>query len=178
MRRTSTTCIRTAGIAFATAKDGEKLTKKAFGDKVVWVPWRRPGFQLGLDIAAIKAANPTAIGCILGGHGITAWGDTSDEAEKNSLWIIETAQAYLDAKGKKAPFGKAVTKNAALPDAERRAKAAALAPDHPRHRLPRQAHRRPLHRRPAGARLPRVREGARAGGARHAAAPTTSCAPR
>ncbi|TPX04378.1 bifunctional rhamnulose-1-phosphate aldolase/short-chain dehydrogenase, partial [Schumannella luteola] len=63
-----------AGIAFATAKDGEKLTKKAFGDKVVWVPWRRPGFQLGLDIAAIKAKNPKAIGCILGGHGITAWG--------------------------------------------------------------------------------------------------------
>jgi len=117
-----------SGIAFATSKDGEKLTKKAFGDKVVWVPWRRPGFQLGLDIAAIKAANPKAIGCILGGHGITAWGDTSDEAEKNSLWIIETAQAYLDAKGKKAPFGKAVKKNAALPDAERRAKAAALAP--------------------------------------------------
>jgi len=117
-----------SGIAFATSKDGEKLTKKAFGDKVVWVPWRRPGFQLGLDIAAIKAANPKAIGCILGGHGITAWGDTSDEAEKNSLWIIETAQAYLDAKGKKAPFGKTVKKNAALPDAERRAKAAALAP--------------------------------------------------
>lgn len=117
-----------SGIAFATSKDGEKLTKKAFGDKVVWVPWRRPGFQLGLDIAAIKAANPKAIGCILGGHGITAWGDTSDEAEQNSLWIIETAQAYLDAKGKKAPFGKVVKKNAALPDAERRAKAAALAP--------------------------------------------------
>ena len=117
-----------SGIAFATAKDGEKLTKKAFGDKVVWVPWRRPGFQLGLDIAELKRKNPKAIGCILGGHGITAWGDTSDEAEKNSLWIIETAQAFIDAKGKKAPFGRAVKKNAALPDAERRAKAAALAP--------------------------------------------------
>src|SRR3954471_22574557 len=43
-----------SGIAFATAKDGEKLTKKAFGDRVVWVPWRRPGFQLGLDIAELK----------------------------------------------------------------------------------------------------------------------------
>ena len=80
-----------SGIAIATAKDGAKLTKKIFGDKVVWVPWRRPGFQLGLDIAAIKAQNPDAIGCILGGHGITAWGDTSEEAEANSLWIIETA---------------------------------------------------------------------------------------
>ncbi|MBN9239207.1 MAG: short-chain dehydrogenase [Micrococcales bacterium 70-64] len=116
-----------SGIAFATAKDGEKLTKKAFGDKVVWVPWRRPGFQLGLDIAAIKAANPDAIGCILGGHGITAWGATSKEAERNSLWIIKTAEEYIAATGKKLPFGKPVAKNAALPVAERRAKAAALA---------------------------------------------------
>ncbi|MBA4248394.1 MAG: bifunctional rhamnulose-1-phosphate aldolase/short-chain dehydrogenase [Microbacterium sp.] len=117
-----------AGIALATAKDGEKLTKKIFGDTVVWVPWRRPGFQLGLDIAAIKAANPTAIGCILGGHGITAWADTSAQCEKNSRWIIDTAQAYLDAKGKKAPFGKPRAKFVALPAEERRAKAAALAP--------------------------------------------------
>ena len=75
--------------------DGEELTAKIFGDKVVWVPWRRPGFQLGLDIAKIKADNPQAIGCILGGHGITAWGDTSDECEANSLEIIRTAEAYI-----------------------------------------------------------------------------------
>jgi len=117
-----------SGIAFATAKDGEKLTKKAFGDKVVWVPWRRPGFQLGLDVAAIKEANPNAIGCILGGHGITAWGRTSKECEANSLWIIRTAEQYLAKNGKKAPFGREVAKNRALPTAERRAKAAALAP--------------------------------------------------
>ena len=116
-----------SGIAIATAKDGEKLTKKIFGDKVVWVPWRRPGFQLGLDIAAIKEANPNAIGCILGGHGITAWGDTSKAAEKNSLWIVKTAEDYIAAKGKKNPFGREVKKNSALPPAERRAKAAALA---------------------------------------------------
>lgn len=117
-----------AGIAIATAKDGEKLTTKIFGDKVVWVPWRRPGFQLGLDIAAIKAANPQAIGCILGGHGITAWAETSEQCEKNSRWIIDTAQAYLDAKGAKAPFGKPRARFVALPAEERRAKAAALAP--------------------------------------------------
>jgi rhamnulose-1-phosphate aldolase/alcohol dehydrogenase len=116
-----------AGIAFATAKDGEKLTKKAFGDKVVWVPWRRPGFQLGLDVSAIKARNPAAIGVILGGHGITAWGATSAEAQKNSLWIIKTAEDYLADHGKKSPFGRVVAKNQALPTAERRAKAAALA---------------------------------------------------
>ena len=117
-----------SGIAFATAKDGEKLTKKAFGDKVVWVPWRRPGFQLGLDIAAIKEQNPDAIGCILGGHGITAWGKTSKECEANSLWIIRTAEEFLAKNGTKAPFGREVVKNKALPLAARRAKAAALAP--------------------------------------------------
>ncbi len=117
-----------AGIAFATAADGEELTRSAFGDKVAWVPWRRPGFQLGLDIAAIKAQNPEAVGVILGGHGITAWGDTSEQAEANSLWIIETAQAYLDEHGAADPFGGVRAGFAALPEAERRAKAAALAP--------------------------------------------------
>jgi rhamnulose-1-phosphate aldolase len=116
-----------SGIAFATAADGEALTRKAFGDRVVWVPWRRPGIQLGIDIAAIKETNPQAIGAILGGHGITAWGDTSEEAEANSLWIIETAQRYLDANGKRDPFGAHVAANAALPEAERRTKAARLA---------------------------------------------------
>ncbi|SDQ31470.1 bifunctional aldolase/short-chain dehydrogenase [Microbacterium sp. cf332] len=121
-----------AGIAIATAADGEALTAKIFGDgtgsqRVVWVPWRRPGFQLGLDIAEIKAQNPQAIGCILGGHGITAWGDTSDEAEANSLWIIETAQAYIDEHGAADPFGGTRAGFEALPEAERRARAAALA---------------------------------------------------
>ncbi len=117
-----------SGIAIATAADGEELTQKIFGDKVVWVPWRRPGFQLGLDIAAIKERNPQAIGTILGGHGITAWGDTSDEAERNSLWIIETAADYIAEHGAKDPFGGVRDGFAALPDEERRAKAAALAP--------------------------------------------------
>src|SRR6476620_5741450 len=116
-----------SGIAIATAADGEALTKEIFGDRVAWVPWRRPGFQLGLDIAAVKTANPQATGVILGGHGVTAWGDTSEEAEANSLWIIQTAQAYIDAHGKEDPFGKERAKFAALPEGERRAKAAALA---------------------------------------------------
>src|SRR5687768_8510801 len=82
-----------AGIALATAADGEALTKECFGDRVQWVPWRRPGFQLGLDIAEVRSAHPQAIGVILGGHGITAWGDTSEECEQRSLEIIRTAQA-------------------------------------------------------------------------------------
>jgi len=116
-----------SGIAIATAADGEALTTTIFGDRVVWVPWRRPGFQLGLDIAAIKRANPAAIGCILGGHGITAWGDTSAEAEANSLWIIDTASAYIAENGAAEPFGGVRAGFEALPDTERRDRAAALA---------------------------------------------------
>ena len=67
------------------------------------MPWRRPGFQLGLDIAAIKDANPQAVGTILGGHGTTAWGDTSEEAETNSLWIIEQAETYIAEHGRPEP---------------------------------------------------------------------------
>jgi rhamnulose-1-phosphate aldolase/alcohol dehydrogenase len=117
-----------SGIALATAADGEKLTEECFGDRVVWVPWRRPGFQLGLDIAAITAENPQAIGCILGGHGITAWGATSEEAEANSLEIIRTAERFLAERGSAEPFGAVVPGNEPLPEAERRAKAAAIFP--------------------------------------------------
>ena len=117
-----------SGIAIATAADGEALTQKIFGDRVVWVPWRRPGFQLGLDIAAIKAANPQAIGCILGGHGITAWGDTSEEAQARSLEIIAAAEEFIDSNGKDQPFGAPLDGFGALPEEQRRAKAAALAP--------------------------------------------------
>src|SRR5687767_7423167 len=116
-----------SGIAIATAADGEELTAKIFADKVVWVPWRRPGFQLGLDIAEIKAQHPQAIGCILGGHGITAWGDTSEESEQNSLWIIDTAAAYIAEHGTSDPFGAELEGYGPLEPAERRAKAAALA---------------------------------------------------
>ncbi|MEU4879985.1 bifunctional aldolase/short-chain dehydrogenase [Streptomyces althioticus] len=117
-----------SGIALACAADGKKLTAECFGDTVVWVPWRRPGFQLGLDIAAVKAANPRAIGCVLGGHGITAWGDTSEECERNSLHIIHTAERFLAERGRPEPFGPVVEGYEALPQGERRERAAALAP--------------------------------------------------
>jgi rhamnulose-1-phosphate aldolase/alcohol dehydrogenase len=113
-----------SGIAIATAADGPALTKEIFGDRVLWVPWRRPGFQLGLDIAAVHKANPQAIGVILGGHGITAWGATSAESEANSREIIETAAAYLASHGRPAPFGAAIHQ----PLPVRRERAAALFP--------------------------------------------------
>ncbi|GAB3145120.1 bifunctional rhamnulose-1-phosphate aldolase/short-chain dehydrogenase [Amycolatopsis stemonae] len=117
-----------SGIALATAADGAALTKECFGDRVAWVDWRRPGFQLGLDIAAVKAANPQAIGVILGGHGITAWGATSEECERNSLDIIRTAEEFLASRGVAEPFGPVVPGFEALPEAERHARAAVLAP--------------------------------------------------
>jgi rhamnulose-1-phosphate aldolase/alcohol dehydrogenase len=117
-----------SGIALACAADGEKLTAECFGDAVVWVPWRRPGFRLGLDIAAIKEGNPQAIGCILGGHGITAWGATSEECEANSLRIIDGAEAFLAERGRAEPFGPVIAGFESLPETERRVRAAALAP--------------------------------------------------
>ncbi|MET7399528.1 bifunctional aldolase/short-chain dehydrogenase [Dactylosporangium sp. NPDC005572] len=113
-----------AGIALATAADGPALTKECFGDRVLWIPWRRPGFQLGLDIAAVQRANPQAIGVILGGHGITAWGATSDECEANSLEIIRVATEFLASRGRPDPFGAVVT----APLEDRRERAAALMP--------------------------------------------------
>ncbi|MDT4949543.1 MAG: hypothetical protein QOJ37_2138 [Pseudonocardiales bacterium] len=115
-----------SGIAFATAADGERLTAECFGDRVVWVPWRRPGFQLGLEISAVASANPQAIGCVLGGHGITAWASTSEQCEANSLEIIRTAEAFLADRGRPEPFGAVIHET--LPAAERQLRAAALAP--------------------------------------------------
>ncbi|MFG2004280.1 bifunctional aldolase/short-chain dehydrogenase [Spirillospora sp. NPDC048911] len=117
-----------SGIAIATAADGEALTRSIFGDRVAWVPWRRPGFQLGLDIAKIKAANPQAIGVILGGHGITAWGESSAECQANSLEIIRLAEAYLAEHGRSEPFGAVLPGYEPLPETERRARAAELFP--------------------------------------------------
>ena len=117
-----------SGIALATAEDGPELTQQCFGDRVVWVPWRRPGFQLGLDISAIQRENPKAIGCILGGHGITAWGSTSLECEENSLSIIRTAEEFIEAHGKPQPLGGVLPGMEPLAEDDRRDLAARLAP--------------------------------------------------
>ncbi len=117
-----------SGIALATAADGEALTRECFGNRVAWIPWMRPGFQLGLDTARVHAENPQAIGAILGGHGITAWGQTSDECEANSLEIISAAARFIEERGTAEPFGAVVPGYEALPTAERLARAAELAP--------------------------------------------------
>ncbi|MFH9728208.1 bifunctional aldolase/short-chain dehydrogenase [Streptomyces sp. NPDC017254] len=117
-----------SGIALACAADGEALTKECYGGKAAWVPWRRPGFQLGLDIAAIKEARPEAVGVVLGGHGITAWGASAEECEANALWMIRTAETFLAERGGKQPFGAPLDGYGALDEERRRERAAALAP--------------------------------------------------
>ncbi|GAB3885441.1 hypothetical protein GCM10029964_048110 [Kibdelosporangium lantanae] len=122
-----------SGIALATAADGPDLTRKIFGPRVLWVPWRRPGFQLGLDIAALHDAHPDAIGCVLGGHGITAWGATSAECQANSLEIIRTAERYLADHGHPEPFGPVLPGYEPLPTRPGHDPAGIASPEEPVH---------------------------------------------
>jgi len=115
-------------IAIATAKDGPELTRKCFGDEIIWREWRRPGFQLGLDIAKIARENPKAIGCILGGHGLTTWGDTSAECESRSLATIKKAADFISQHGKAEPFGPIVSAFSPLPKEQRIQHAAEIGP--------------------------------------------------
>lgn len=115
-------------IAIATAKDGPKLTKEIFGDELAWVQWRRPGFELGLDMAKIQKDHPKAIGCILGGHGLTVWADTSAECEKRSLEVIKKAEDYILTHGKPDSLGQTRPAFIGLPESGRHEKAAQIAP--------------------------------------------------
>src|SRR6266540_1232230 len=122
-----------SGIALATAADGEALTKQCFGGRVAWVPWRRPGFQLGLDVAAIQRANEDCVGVVLGGHGITAWGSSSRECEARSLEIIRGAERFIAERGRPEPFGAVFDGFEPLAEGARQRRAAALGtscPDH------------------------------------------------
>jgi rhamnulose-1-phosphate aldolase/alcohol dehydrogenase len=115
-------------IALATSKDGRELTKKCFGDEILWVDWRRPGFELGLDISKIARENPKAHGCVLGGHGLTTWAATSKECEERSVAAILKAEKFIVDNGNSEPFGKVIAARKPLDKAERLAKAAKLAP--------------------------------------------------
>jgi rhamnulose-1-phosphate aldolase/alcohol dehydrogenase len=117
-----------SGIALATAADGSALTRQCFGDRVAWVDWRRPGFQLGLDMAEVRRTHPDAIGAILGGHGIAAWADSSDECEARSLEIIRTAEAFIVRNARPEPFGAIIEGYEPLPEDARRVRAAELLP--------------------------------------------------
>lgn len=117
-----------AAIAIAAAKDGKKITEELFGGTIGWVPWQKPGFDLGLQLKQCLDDNPGIRGIMLGSHGLFTWGDTAYESYLNTLEVIEKCAAYIEEHvGKKAPvFGG--EKVRALPAEERQQRAAALAP--------------------------------------------------
>ena len=85
-------------IAIAAAEDSEKITKEIWGDTMGWVPWQRPGFDLGLQLENCLNENPGIRGIVLGSHGVFTWGDTSYESYINSLEVIEAASQYIEDK--------------------------------------------------------------------------------
>ncbi|MFY9445424.1 MAG: bifunctional aldolase/short-chain dehydrogenase [Flavobacteriaceae bacterium] len=115
-------------IAVAAAKDSEKVTKEIWGDTMGWVPWQRPGFDLGLQLEKCLNDNPGIRGIVLGSHGLFTWGDTSYECYINSLEVIEMASKYINKKIKAngSVFGGQKVKS--LPKNERSMKAAQLMP--------------------------------------------------
>ena len=99
-----------------------------WGDTMAWVPWQRPGFDLGLQLEAAVTKNPNLRGIILGGHGLFTWGDTAYESYMNTLEVIETASIYLEENyGKKRPvFGGQRLES--KPEADRKKRASEVAP--------------------------------------------------
>jgi rhamnulose-1-phosphate aldolase/alcohol dehydrogenase len=117
-----------AAIAIAAAKDGKKITKELFNGQIGWVEWRKPGFELGLELKKCLDENPGIKGIMLGSHGLFTWGDTAYESYINTLEVIEKCAEYLEENyGKKGPiFGGEKLKSLA-PDL-RKNQASALAP--------------------------------------------------
>ncbi|MGY3052450.1 rhamnulose-1-phosphate aldolase/alcohol dehydrogenase [Pedobacter sp. UYEF25] len=117
-----------AAIAIAAAKDGAQITADLFGGEIGWVPWQKPGFDLGLQLKECLDKNPGIKGIMLGSHGLFTWGDTAYESYINTLEVVEKCAEYLEQNfGKKGPvFGGAKIQN--LDKADRLNKAADLAP--------------------------------------------------
>lgn len=115
-------------IAVAAAEDSEKITKEIWGDSMGWVPWQRPGFDLGLQLEACLNKNPNIKGIVLGSHGVFTWGETSYESYINSLEVIEAASQYIEdqiAKNGSVFGGQKIN---SLSSDQRKDKAAQLAP--------------------------------------------------
>ena len=116
-----------ACIAIAAAKDSKALTQKIFGDAIGWLPWRRPGFELGLWLEKFCIEHPKAKGVILESHGLFTWGDTPLECYETTLASINKAAAWLAEQQKDQPaFGGAAMTS--LGADARHAKAAEIMP--------------------------------------------------
>lgn len=96
-----------AAIAIAAAKDGKQITQELFGGTIGWVEWKKPGFELGLQLKQCLDENPGIRGIMLGSHGLFTWGDTAYESYMNTLEVIEKCSEYLQQNyGKNRPvFG-------------------------------------------------------------------------
>ncbi len=116
-----------AVIAIAAAKDSKELTRKIYGDEIGWLPWKRPGFELGLWLEKFCRENPGAVGVVLESHGLFTWADTAKQCYETTIRIINRAIEFFEkeARGKAAFGGEAVK---TLPAAERQAVAAKLMP--------------------------------------------------
>ncbi len=116
-----------AVIAIAATKNSKALTREIYGDEIGWLPWRRPGFELGLMLSAFARDNPKAKGAVLESHGLFTWGDTAEDCYATTLRIINKAIAFFAEKtAGAAVFGGAAT--ATLEADARRAVAARLMP--------------------------------------------------
>ena len=115
-------------IAIAASKNSRELTKDVFGSEIGWLPWRRPGFQLGLDLEAFVKANPDAKGVVLESHGLFTWDNDAKACYELTLAIINKAIEWFAAKTEgKTIFGGAVANT--LPREDRRAIVARLMPE-------------------------------------------------
>jgi len=115
-----------AVIAIAASADAERLTREVFGGKLGFLPWRRPGFDLGLKLGEMAARHPEYVGVVLGGHGLFTWAETSKACYETTLRVIQQAADWLVAHEKKPSFGGPKVQ-AAAPE-KRRAVAAKLMP--------------------------------------------------
>ena len=114
-------------IAIAASANSEALTQQIFGARIGWLPWKRPGFELGLWLAQYCADNPEADGVVLASHGLFTWGDTARDCYDTTIEIINIATAWLAERTADVPaFGGAV--HDSLAAADRRAVAARLMP--------------------------------------------------
>ena len=114
-------------IAIAASKNSRELTQQIYGDAIGWLPWKRPGFELGLWLSKFAKENPNAKGVVLESHGLFTWADTSKDVYELTLEIINKAIAWFAKEtAGKAIFGGAVAQS--LDADKRRAVAAALMP--------------------------------------------------
>ncbi len=114
-------------IAIAASRRSEELTREVFGDEIGWVPWLRPGFELGLLMQREAEANPALRGLVMGQHGLINWADDDRDCYDLTLELIEKAARYIEERDRgEQTFGG--QKHAALPDADRDGLLAALLP--------------------------------------------------